>query len=245
MIKRALFLLGCCGLLACGYLVWTALDRPVQTIVVSGEPSTSERQRVEKALAAIELGGILSTSLTDIEGRLGQMGWAREVTVRRHWPDRLEVQLHKVIPVARWGEKDYLAASGEPMQLPDRYTDLPALWAHISTPQQAMEVYRLLQLYAARQNLQIVRLTESPQGEWQVGFAGGMRLLLGASDVNGRMQRFLRAYATALRYRPEAISYADARYTSGIAVRFDMRDNDNAQLVGHMTPATQTLGIQN
>ena len=69
-----------------------------------------------------------------------------------------------VIPVARWGEQDYLAASGEPMQLPGRHPDLPALWAHISSPQQAMEVYRLLQLYAARQNLQIVTLTESPQG---------------------------------------------------------------------------------
>ncbi|NCF43586.1 MAG: FtsQ-type POTRA domain-containing protein [Proteobacteria bacterium] len=221
------------------------LDRPVQTIVVSGEPSIAERQRVEETLAALELGGILSTSLADIESRLGQMGWAREVTVRRHWPDRLEVRLHKVIPVARWGEQDYLAASGEPMQLPGRHPDLPALWAHISSPQQAMEVYRLLQLYAARQNLQIVTLTESPQGEWQVGFAGGMRLLLGARDVNSRMQRFLRAYATALRYRPEPISYADARYTSGIAVRFEMRDNDNAQLVGQIEPATQTLGIQN
>ena len=95
-----------------------------------------------------------------------------------------------------------------------------------------MEVYRLLQLFASRFNLQIVTLIESPQGEWLVSFEDGMRVFLGAQDVNARMQRFLRTYGNALRHQGQSVDYADARYTSGIAVRFKSEVRHQDQLAG-------------
>lgn len=225
--------------------IWHVLDRPVDTIVVSGEPTQAEREWVEQALSSVPLGGILSTDLEAIENQLITMGWTRQVTVRRHWPDRLEVRLHKVVPVARWGAQGYLAANGEPMELPDEHYDLPELSANISTPQQTMEVYRLLQLFASRLDLQIVTLSESSQGEWRVGFTDGMQVFLGARDVNARMQRFLRVYGNALRYQGQAVDYADARYTSGIAVRFKPEAINEGQLAGATTGASSPLSKPN
>lgn len=243
MVKRLILTLVTIGGVILAYAAWSALDRPIQTIVVSGEPTEAERRRVEESMASAELAGILSTNLAAIEARLREMGWTRDVTVRRHWPDRLEIRLHKVVPVARWGGNDYLAADGQPLQLPDHYADLPSLNAHVSTPQQTMEVYRLLQLFASRQALSITHLTESPQGEWQVGFAGGMRLRLGARDVNARMGRFLRAYAVALKDQPRRIDYVDARYTSGIAVRFELQQKSEEPLAGQMGLAAGVLSV--
>jgi cell division protein FtsQ len=225
--------------------IWHVLDRPVDTIVVSGEPTQAEREWVEQALSSLPLGGILSTDLEAIENQLITRGWTRQVTVRRHWPDRLEVRLHKVVPVARWGAQGYLAANGDPMELPDEYYDLPKLSAHISTPQQTMEVYRLLQLFASRLDLQIVTLSESSQGEWRVGFTDGMQVFLGARDVNARMRRFLRVYSNALRYQGQAVDYADARYTSGIAVRFRPEVLNDGQLAGAITGALSPLSKPN
>jgi len=243
MVKRLIFTLLFVGALTVVFSAWSALDRPIQTIVVSGEPTEAERRRVEETVASAELAGILSTNLDAIEAQLKRLGWTRSVTVRRHWPDRLEIRLHKVVPVARWGDHDYLAADGQPLELPDHYADLPLLNAHISTPQQAMEVYRLLQLFASRQSLRITRLTESPQGEWQVGFASGMDLRLGASDINERMRRFLLAYAVALKDQPRRIDYVDARYTSGIAVRFKLQQENEQAHAGQMGLAAGVLGV--
>ena len=243
MVKRLVLTLVAVVGLVLVYAAWSALDRPIQTVVVSGEPTQAERRRVEESMASAELAGILSTNLEVIEARLRQMGWTRDVTVRRHWPDRLEIRLHKVVPVARWGDHDYLAANGQPLQLPDHYADLPFLNAQISTPQQTMEVYRLLQLFASRQALRITHLTESPQGEWQVGFASGMRLRLGARDVYERMDRFLRAYVVALKDQPRRIDYVDARYTSGIAVRFELQQKNDEPLAGQMDMATGVLSV--
>ena len=231
-VKRVLTTLGVSCVTAVGIGAWHILDSPVDTIVVSGEPTQAEREWVEQALSSVPLSGILSTNLEMIEAQLVSMGWTRQVTVRRHWPDRLEVRLHKVVPVARWGDQSYLAADGEAMELPDEHLDLPLLSASISTPQQTMEVYRLLQLFASRFNLQIVTLVESPQGEWLVSFEDGMRVFLGAQDVNARMQRFLRTYENALRHQGQSVDYADARYTSGIAVRFKSEVRHQDQLAG-------------
>ena len=78
-------------------------------------------------------------------------------------------------------------------------------------------------------------LSESPQGEWLVSFGDGMRVFLGARDVNARMQRFLRAYGNALRHQGQSVEYADARYTSGIAVRIMPEEHHEDQLAGAIT----------
>ena len=59
-----------------------------------------------------------------------------------------------------------------------------------------------------------------------------MRVFLGARDVDARMQRFLRTYGNALRHQEQSIDYADARYTSGIAVRFKPEVRHEDQLAG-------------
>jgi cell division protein FtsQ len=242
MIRRFLAAVSGVAVLALFAYVWPALDRPIRTVIVAGEPTQAERLGIQTSMSKIELGGILTTDLDEVERQLRTMGWTRQVMVRRQWPDRLEVRLHKVVPVAKWGDDDYLAANGDPLQLPSEYPNLPALSAHISSPQQTMELYRLLQLFAARQGLTIMTLAESPQGEWEVGFENGMDLKLGGSDVNGRMQRFLRAYGIALKSRPQRIEYVDARYTNGIAVRFGLHQNGSADASGPLLGmATQLL----
>lgn len=232
MIRRFLAAMASIAALALFAYIWSALDQPIRTVIVAGEPTQAERLGIRDSMSKIELGGILTTDLDAVERQLQQMGWTRQVMVRRQWPDRIEVRLHKVVPVAKWGEDDYLAANGDPLQLPNDYPNLPNLSAHISSPQQTMELYRLLQLFAARQGLAIMTLAESPQGEWEVGFENGMDLKLGSTNVNGRMQRFLRAYGIALKSQPQTIEYVDARYTNGIAVRFGLDQNGSADATG-------------
>ncbi len=244
MFKRLIMMVLVMSVGSLAYVIWSALDRPVETVVVSGEPTAAERQRVQAALAFVQLEGILSTDLTLIEAQLIDMSWTRDVAVRRHWPDRLEVRLQKIVPVARWGERRYLAANGEPMELPDQYDDIPALSAHISTPQQTMELFRLLQLFASRQDLEISTLAESAQGEWLVAFANGLQLNLGAYDVSNRMNRFLRTYRAVQREASRAVEYADARYTSGIAVRFKSPNTTEETPVEAVAAATLVLRNQ-
>ena len=226
MLRKAMKTLGLTFVFAASWQLWAILDKPIDTLVVKGDMTPAERTRIRDALIDANVEGILSTDLADFEDTLKSMGWARGVDIRRKWPNKLIVNIRKESPVAKWGMDDYLAADGSLLQLPDQYPNLPTLRSSVSNPQQSMEVYRLLQQFASRQALRIMDLSESAEGEWVVEFANGLALHLGSSKINARMKRFLRAYSSVLREKVAIIDYVDARYPSGIAVKFIQEQND-------------------
>ena len=67
-------------------------------------------------------------------------------------------------------------------------------------------------------------MTETAQGEWQVGFESGTVVHLGAVELEARMNRFLRAYVDIIQQQQRPVAYVDARYPSGVAVRYSEID---------------------
>ena len=178
------------------------------------------------------------------------MDWARRGVVRRRWPNKLGIYVYKESPVAQWDDHTFLSADGDILQLPDQYDQLPRLSAQLSSPRESMEIFRLLQQYAARQGLEILELTETAQGEWHVGFESGTVVRLGAVELEARMSRFLSAYTNIIQQQGRPVAYVDARYPSGVAVRyseidvakFDALVPIQAQNWGQSTVAKQTNG---
>lgn len=234
MLNRSLIglTLLCFSLL--GVALWHQLNQPVRKFVVSGDLSALERQKVEQQLMLHEIGGILSVDLDDVKLRLGELSWAREISVRRVWPNQLKVTLTRARPIARWGEGQYVSAAGELLELPDSYAGLPQFDVAVSEPAQALEVYRLLDQAAARQQLQIRRLQQNRQGEWQIVFDNGLQARLGAQQLMARMRRVLIAHREILDRGDQAASkiasYIDARYGNGVAVGFQ-EDEKEAEKV--------------
>ena len=204
--------------------MWIKFDRPIDKIVIEGDLTLAEQAAMQKHIGGFELPGILSLVLPRLETQLQQMDWARRVDVRRRWPNQLVIYVYKESPVAQWDDHTFLSADGDILQLPDQYDQLPRLSAQLSSPRESMEIFRLLQQYAARQGLAILELAETAQGEWHVGFESGMVLRLGAVELEARMQRFLRAYNSIIQRQRRPVAYVDARYPGGVAVRYSEID---------------------
>ena len=233
-----------------GVAIWIKFDRPINTIVIEGDLTLAEQVAMQEHIGALDLPGILSLALPRLETQLQQMDWARRVDVRRRWPNKLVIYVNKESPVAQWDDHTFLSADGDILQLPDQYDQLPRLSAQLSSPRESMEIFRLLQQYAARQGLEILELTETAQGEWHVGFESGTVLRLGAVELEARMNRFLSAYTNIIQQQRRPVAYVDARYPSGVAVRyseidvakFDALVPIQAQNWGQSTVAKQTNG---
>ena len=233
-----------------GIAIWINFDRPIKTIVIEGDLTLAEQVAMQKHIGALDLPGILSLALPRLETQLQQMDWARRVDVRRRWPNKLVICVYKESPVAQWDDHTFLSADGDILQLPDQYDQLPRLSAQLSSPRESMEIFRLLQQYAARQGLEILELTETAQGEWHVGFESGTVVRLGAVELEARMSRFLSAYTNIIEQQRRPVAYVDARYPSGVAVRyseidvakFDALVPIQAQNWGQSTVAKQTNG---
>ena len=224
MFKRLAKALVTLSVVVAGIAVWIKFDRPIDTIVIEGDLTPAEQVAMQEQIGGLDLPGILSLDLPGFEAQLQQMDWARRVDVRRRWPNKLVIYVYKESPVAQWYDHTFLSADGDILQLPDQYDQLPKLSAQLSSPRESMEIFRLLQQYAARQGLAILELTETAQGEWQVGFESGTVLHLGAVELEARKNRFLRAYVNIIQQQQRPVAYVDARYPSGVAVRYSEID---------------------
>lgn len=240
MFERILIVFLATVVVLAGYGLWVVLDVPVARLVVESELTPQERMEVEAHLSSEVLDGILSTSLVDIEKRLRALSWARDVQVRRVWPDSLIVNLERRSPVAVWGDGRYVSAAGDLLELADEHAGVPRFDVAVSSPQQAMEVYRLLDQSAGRMNLSIEQIQQNAQGGWQLTFTSGLSVALGAEFLSERMKRFLQVYERVLTTSDRAVAYVDARYPSGVAVRYaDQPQLANLPMVGAVRSRVQ------
>jgi len=239
MFSRLMFVLSMFSIIVLGVAVWITLDSPVRGLVISGDLSPMERQEVQQALSNEPYAGVLSTNLSGVAARLDHLPWAREITVRRLWPDQIEVTLQRAGPVARWGAHQFVSAYGDLLSLPDTYPSLPHFEVSLSTPHETMEVYRLLDQIGAREGLTISALQQNSQGEWGLRIEDGPAVLLGSEKLNQRMHRFLLVYRRVLRDAPRIAEYVDARYANGIAVRYAHSESEQPMLVAQRDLSTQ------
>ncbi len=247
MFSRVLVFAVFLSIVVVGAAVWQALNKPIQGFVIEGDLSGLEREELQNKLGASEFDGILSTDLDGILASINELHWARDVSVRRAWPDRFVVNLRKAAPVARWGDTQYVSAYGDLLELPDVYPGLPHFMVDVSQPNEAMQTYRLLDQVVARESLSISRLIQNDQGEWTVELSKGPRVLLGSQQINERMHRFLLVYRRVLMTAEKTAEYVDARYPNGVAVRYleAPQDSDQTMLVADADATAYIEGIEN
>ena len=199
-------------------VLWQTLDTRIEKFRILGELTAREQLKVTDTLRELDLNGILSADLVRVRVRLEEMGWARDISVRRVWPSTLEVAMLKESPVAHWGQNNFVAASGNLLELPDDYPDLPRFEVHVSSPREAMKVYRLVSHLAVESGLQVTALKQDSQGGWNLSFDSGLTIFLGTERLSERMQRFNRVYRE-LQNGVSPLAYMDLRYNNGVAVK--------------------------
>lgn len=214
--------LGCLGL-----LIYVQLDAPVARVKVSGQLDGAESQQIRRAVRQTVDGGLLSADLDKLRSSILDLGWPRAVTIRRSWPDSLEIAVEKPTVVARWNDA-YLSSDGRIVQLPGTRRNLPIFDCSLSEPRFSMEVFHRLSEASALHGLVIETLEENELGEWSLTFEQGLALTLGAENLTERLDRFLIVYQQHLENRLAEIAQVDARYDNGVAVSWRAPDRSVA-----------------
>lgn len=228
MIRSTAMALGALVVLA-GVLRFASsiADLDVDVVRVAGALNDGESAQVRDAVSqALAAPGLRTAS--GVAEAVQALDWVREVRVRRQWPDRLHVAVARETLAARWGDAGWLTTSGNVVAAPadaddPRLAKLPSLRAAASDGARAMRVFAVLGDASRRAGLRLVALEEDAAGEWRASFAGGagkVDVLLGATDLRERLVRFGAVYRRALRDAKRPLLYADARYDTGVAVRW-------------------------
>src|SRR5262245_7788126 len=214
----------CAGLLmlgACfGALYWLlAPERfPVRHIELKGSLKNVTRAELEAALPRRAGGNFFALELAELRASVERLPWVRRVSVRRVWPDRLELRIEEHVALARWGDDRLVNIHGETFSGRSKEV-LPAFIGPGGTAAEVTRRYRRFSEIVAPLGTRVERIVLSPRHAWQLRLGNGLQLMLGrdADLAEQRLQRFVEAYPTVQKPRPH--EYVDLRYPNGFALR--------------------------
>jgi len=200
-------------------LTWRVLHAPVEAVRIAGDLTRVEHEEVRAAVVSALQSAM--TSVSDIAAAIENLDWARDASVRRVWPQTLQVWVERAAITARWGEDRYLTTGGDVVAAPEPPLEaLPNLSGTLSSGVETMRVYEMLSGRLAAHGIGLTSLEETDLGGWRLTLDTGATVLLGAEDLAGRIDRVLIVYEDALRDRTHEVARLDARYGSGVAVRW-------------------------
>lgn len=195
---------------------------PVREIAVLGRLERTDRAQLARAIEGRVSGNFFAADLAAVRAALQPLPWVRRVSVRRVWPDRIEVAIEEHVALARWGDSGLVNTHGEPFGGTTTAV-LPLFGGPAGTEAEVTRRYRQFSALLAPLGVAPERVILTPRFAWQLRLARGLNLELGRDSardpVERRLARFAAAYPQTLARIPRPHEYVDLRYPNGFALR--------------------------
>ncbi len=205
-----------------GYVALNAI--PVEHIIVSGKLQHTKTTALEEMVRPALEGGFLNADLERVRVQLQSLPWVYEVSVRRRWPNALELHVIEQLPIARWGKDGFLNHEGAVFQSigdDQQWSSLPLLRGPRGTAKTLMSIYQQFVEILSPHELLVEELAIDDRGQVEAKLKGDTILRLGSEDyVEERLRRFVAIYRTELAAKGETVASVDLRYPNGLAVGF-------------------------
>lgn len=203
--------------------IWPSLtswvNRPIARVEVHSGFEFLEHGAVEEELEPFLVNRFFHLDLESMRLILLRMPWVREASIRRRWPDRLEVILQERQAVARWKKNKLITGEGAVFtpESVDDFLQLP----HLSGPdEEALEVmqqYLAISQLLRPMGLSVKELRLGSSDSWRFT-VDHVNVYVGRDRRMERLQRFVRLYHARLDSLWNEVDRVDLRYLNGAAV---------------------------
>ena len=193
---------------------------PLKRVDVKGDLRHVTYQQVSYIVTREFKGNFFTLDLAQVGNGFKKLPWVRNVSVRRQWPDTLEVTLEEHTEMARWADGGLVNTRGELFQAASN-SELPLFRGPEGSAREITELYGQFKTALAVLKLKPVSLSMNERRAWQVKLNTGLNLDLGRDQPGARLDKFVRVYDATIARMPQPVANVDLRYPNGFAVRFD------------------------
>ena len=176
------------------------------------------REQVDGVVRSAAAGNFFTVDLEATRKAFVKLPWVRTASVRRIWPQGLEVTLEEHMALARWSGgalvnfqgEIFNAASDEP---------LPEFEGPEESASEMARQYAVFKKMLQPLQQNIARMSLSDRRAWRVSLENGTLLELGREQMGMRLERYVQVHDRSLVQLNQQLTYVDLRYPSGFAVR--------------------------
>jgi cell division protein FtsQ len=191
---------------------------PLREVKVDGQLSHVSREQVKLIVDKHLKGNFFTLDLIQARNAFEKLPWARNVSLRRRWPDSLEVMIEEHQELARWGTVALVDTHGDLFHAASG-TDLPVFYGPGDGAMEIAAQYGEFSKSLKVANLEVANLTLTPRRAWQITTKNGMVIELGRVEMQARLDKFANVYNTTIAGLNKKIAYVDLRYPNGFAMR--------------------------
>ncbi|MDC9719650.1 MAG: cell division protein FtsQ/DivIB [Gammaproteobacteria bacterium] len=209
-----------------GLLIWQVmqpwLKRPLQQIILHTDIPASQRVALQAQLNLRLSDSFFGADLQDIRQSVEDHAWVNDAKVSRVWPNRLMVEAHKQIFIARWQDGGFINHEGElvlvnPSLVPGA-DHLPLFTGPQGSAWFMSQLYRQMSWLVGRDDLIIDQLSMAHRGAVELLLKNGIVLVLGRKQMLPRLQRLMKVYHSHFLTQEARIERIDGRYPHGVSV---------------------------
>jgi cell division protein FtsQ len=229
------------GVVVFGYLALMIKDVEVSTVLpiagveVRGDLIFINKAEIRSIVEDNISGGFFTVDLNRVREIVSQQPWIESVSLRRKWPDALEVFVEERKPIAYWNEDGYISENGHVFkpEVIDKTLNLPDLDGPDGQHNNVWKFMNVLYKEMSMLNYTVTSLELDERRAWQLKIeksvgAGdeqtrsGINVRLGRFDTEKRLRRFVRVLpelASKKEFADDKINVIDMRYPNGFAVQ--------------------------
>lgn len=190
---------------------------PVQQIMLSGQRTQIDDAQIEALVRSRHPGSFFELDVDKVLADVQSLPWVHKASVRKRWPNSLQVHVVEQVPAAHWNDDLLLNQYGESFEAVAPSLVLPGLFGPGGSEQVALEGYKAMQALLNSTQLTVTELFLSERFAWHIRLSNGISLNLGRTEFIDRLQRFIDLYPL-LNKDQRAVDYVDLRYDTGFAV---------------------------
>ena len=191
---------------------------PLKHVEVKGDLRHVTYQQVSYIVTKEFKGNFFTLNLGQVSQGFQKLPWVRAASLRRQWPDKLEVTLEEHVALARWEAGGLVNTRGEVFQAASN-RELPTFTGPEGSAEEMVAQYTVFKNTLAALKLEPVQLDLNERRAWRMKLNNGLVVALGRDQVAGRLEKFVRNYDATVARMPRQVAYVDLRYPNGFAVR--------------------------
>jgi len=206
----------------------------LRAVQLSTAPNRVDVAQVEAVVRNELHGNFFTVDLESTRHAFEKLPWVRKVSVRRHFPWRLEVNLEEHVALARWNGAELVNTHGEVFTA-EADQVLPKFIGQPDSAAEMAQMYSAFDKQLAPLKQKIEQIGLSPRHAWQLRLNNGMVLELGREQSRQRLARFVAVYPYSLAPMQQSyaisnagkaphengqqrtVNYVDLRYHNGFA----------------------------
>lgn len=195
---------------------------PIRYVRVAGALQYITQESIDSVIEPLVATGYFFVDLHAIQAALMTLSWSKQVTVKRVWPDRIELIIQEREPEVRWGDNGLLNSEGVifiPQNM-DKFKMLPILSVPEKQRVEFLNIMRKLTQELAVQGLKLQEFVVSERQAWLLKMEKGLWIQLGKDQPLENFKKLMKVFVVSGQDEIAKMAYVDMRYPNGYAVRW-------------------------